>query len=317
MHAACDMASSTSKRTKARAHQAPWEHEAPAKTARKKPKTLSPAQKAHAKQRARKAGRPYPNLVDNMHEAASAQPAKRAPRKKATTRRGSSAKSNRQAGTRAPAKAKARGAAPKTSTARKSPTADTSARKTSARKTSARKTSTADTSARKTSARKTPGRKTSTANTSARRTSARKTPARKTSSSRSTRAKPAARSASTKRAANRASGSMREKDPRGGLTAAGRAAFARRDGSHLRPGVKKAIAEVTPDEMRRKGSWAVRFYGRAGKLPPLTDGDGQPTRFALSAAAWGEPVPKTERAARAIADKGQRLLARARAKKGR
>lgn len=29
------------------------------------PKKMSPAQKANAKQRAKRAGRPYPNLVDN------------------------------------------------------------------------------------------------------------------------------------------------------------------------------------------------------------------------------------------------------------
>jgi hypothetical protein len=100
-----------------------------------------------------------------------------------------------------------------------------------------------------------------------------------------------------------------EKDPKGGLTAAGRAAFAQRDGANLKPGVTKKTSEMTPADMRRKGSWAVRFYGRA-KLPPLVDKDGQPTRHALSAHAWGEPVPKTEIAARRIAAKGQQLLAR-------
>jgi hypothetical protein len=43
-------------------------------------------------------------------------------------------------------------------------------------------------------------------------------------------------------------------------------------------------------------------------LPKLVDKHGEPTRFALSAAAWGEPVPKTEAAARKIAQKGRRLL---------
>ena len=99
------------------------------------------------------------------------------------------------------------------------------------------------------------------------------------------------------------------KDPRGGLTAAGRKAFARKEGAHLKPGVTKKVSEMTPQEMRRKGSWAVRFYGRA-KLPPLVDRDGRPTRHALSAHAWGEPVPKTVAAARRIAAKGKRLLAR-------
>jgi hypothetical protein len=61
--------------------------------------------------------------------------------------------------------------------------------------------------------------------------------------------------------------------------------------------------------MRRKGSWAVRFYGRE-TLPPLVDRNGRPTRHALSAHAWGEPVPKTVAAARRIARKGERLLQR-------
>jgi Domain of unknown function (DUF6321) len=75
-----------------------------------------------------------------------------------------------------------------------------------------------------------------------------------------------------------------------------------------RRGVKWTMKEMTPDEMRRKGSWAVRFYGRSGPLPKLIDDKGRPTRFALTAAAWGEPVPKTVAAARRIAAKGHRLL---------
>lgn len=73
---------------------------------------------------------------------------------------------------------------------------------------------------------------------------------------------------------------------------------------------------MTPDEMRRKGSWATRFYGRT-KLPALRDAHGRPTRFALTAAAWGEPVPRTVAAARRIAAKGERLLAAYRRKKAR
>ncbi len=97
------------------------------------------------------------------------------------------------------------------------------------------------------------------------------------------------------------------KNPKGGLTAEGRRAFKKRDGSNLKPGVKKSMAEMSPQEMRRKGSWATRFYGRE-KLPPLVDKNGKPTRLALTAAAWGEPVPKTVAAARKIAKKGERLL---------
>lgn len=100
------------------------------------------------------------------------------------------------------------------------------------------------------------------------------------------------------------------KNPSGGLTAAGRAEFARKQGAHLKPGVKKRLADMTLEEMKRKGSWAVRFYGRAGALPALKDGSGKPTRFALTAAAWGEPVPTTAAAARRIAAKGRALLKR-------
>ena len=71
----------------------------------------------------------------------------------------------------------------------------------------------------------------------------------------------------------------------------------------------KKSSEMTPQEMRRKGSWAVRFYGRK-QLPPLVDGRGRPTRHALSAHAWGEPVPRTVAAARRLAAKGERLLER-------
>ena len=72
---------------------------------------------------------------------------------------------------------------------------------------------------------------------------------------------------------------------------------------------------MTREEMRRKGSWAVRFYGRSGALPPLRDPHGKPTRFALTAAAWGEPVPKTVAAARKIAERGRRLLAESKIKR--
>jgi hypothetical protein len=112
-----------------------------------------------------------------------------------------------------------------------------------------------------------------------------------------------------KKTARKASAKSREKDPRGGLTAAGRKAFAERDGSHLKPGVTRQQSEMTLQDMRRKGSWAVRFYGRK-ELPPLVDSQGRPTRHALSAHAWGEPVPKTIAAARRIAAKGERLLQR-------
>ena len=110
--------------------------------------------------------------------------------------------------------------------------------------------------------------------------------------------------------------SVATKNPAGGLTAAGRKEFARTEGASLKPGVTKMDSEMSPDEMRRKGSWAARFYGRA-KLPPLVKPNGEPTRFALSAHAWGEKVPTTEAQARKIAEKGRKLLERYRKAKAR
>ena len=44
-----------------------WEKKRPKSVG--KPKALTPAKKAAAKAAAKKAGRPYPNLVDNMRAA--------------------------------------------------------------------------------------------------------------------------------------------------------------------------------------------------------------------------------------------------------
>ena len=97
-------------------------------------------------------------------------------------------------------------------------------------------------------------------------------------------------------------------DPRGGLTAAGRKYYATK-GNRLRPGVMRHGSKMSASDLKRKGSWARRFYGRAN-LPPLVDKKGNPTRLALTARAWGEPVPRTEAQARRIANKGTRLLAK-------
>lgn len=197
---------------------APWDRSNPRKRAGKSSKHLTPAKKAAAKASAKRAGRPYPNLVDNMRMAKTSK-------KKAGKKSGKgSAKTTKK-------------------------TAKKTAKKTGKKKSS----------------------------------------------------KKTGRKAGKKKAV--------EKDPDGGLTSAGRRAFAERDGSKLKPGVTRKSSEMTPSDMRRKGSWAVRFYERA-KLPPLVDDKGQPTRHALSAHAWGEPVPKTVAAARRIAAKGERLLAR-------
>lgn len=96
------------------------------------------------------------------------------------------------------------------------------------------------------------------------------------------------------------------RDPKGGLTAAGRAHFKRTEGANLKPGVKGAAN--TPEKMRRKGSFLTRFF--TNPSGPMKDEKGRPTRLALSAAAWGEPVPQDTSDAAKLAAKGRRMLER-------
>jgi hypothetical protein len=96
------------------------------------------------------------------------------------------------------------------------------------------------------------------------------------------------------------------KDPKGGLTAAGRAHFKQTEGANLKPGVRGAAD--TPEKMRRKGSFLTRFF--TNPSGPMKKPNGDPTRLALSAAAWGEPVPQNMQDAAELAAKGRRLLER-------
>lgn len=98
----------------------------------------------------------------------------------------------------------------------------------------------------------------------------------------------------------------RLKDPKGGLTAAGRAYFKRTEGANLKPGVRGPAN--TPEKMRRKGSFLTRFF--TNPSGPMKDDKGRATRLALSAAAWGEPVPQDASDAAKLAAKGRRLLER-------
>lgn len=96
------------------------------------------------------------------------------------------------------------------------------------------------------------------------------------------------------------------KDPKGGLTAAGRRYFRETEGANLKPGVRGPAN--TPEKMRRKGSFLTRFF--TNPSGPMKDDKGRPTRLALSAAAWGEPVPQNMADAAKLAAKGRRLLER-------
>jgi hypothetical protein len=95
------------------------------------------------------------------------------------------------------------------------------------------------------------------------------------------------------------------KDPEGGLTEAGRRKFeSSGESKNLQPGVKES--SPTGEKARRKGSFLTRFY--TNPSGPLVDEDGDPTRLALAANAWGEPIPKTFASAQRLAAKGRNLL---------
>ena len=102
------------------------------------------------------------------------------------------------------------------------------------------------------------------------------------------------------------------KNSQGGLTAAGRKYFAEKEGAKLRPGVTGAAD--TPEKMRRKGSFLRRHY--ANPRGPV-EKDGKPTRLALAAHAWGEPVPKSAGAVKKLAAKGTALLKKYQGTKGK
>lgn len=97
------------------------------------------------------------------------------------------------------------------------------------------------------------------------------------------------------------------KNPKGGLTAKGRSAYNKATGSNLKPGVRGKAD--TPEKMRRKGSFLSRMFGPGAK-GPMVGPDGKPTRRALSAAAWGEPVPRDDKGRARLYAKGQSLLKR-------
>ncbi len=118
----------------------------------------------------------------------------------------------------------------------------------------------------------------------------------------------AAKKSAVKKAPSKKSVSMKkeDKDPKGGLTAAGRKAYNDATGGHLQAGVKGEPKDA--EEKKRKGSFLTRHFTTP---PGPVVKDGEPTRQALQAAAWGEPVPKTEADERKLAAKGRKLLAEA------
>lgn len=71
-------------------------------------------------------------------------------------------------------------------------------------------------------------------------------------------------------------------NPKGGLNAAGRAYFKRKEGANLKAPVKGSPSG--PEQLRRKASFLARMAGNSG---PDFDEKGRPTRKLLSLRAWG------------------------------
>lgn len=91
-------------------------------------------------------------------------------------------------------------------------------------------------------------------------------------------------------------------NPKGGLNAKGRKSL-KAAGQNIKPGVKN-YSKASPADKKRWISWALRFY--SNPKGPMVDKSGNPTRLALMATAWGEPVPKTREEAQAIAAKARK-----------
>ena len=69
----------------------------------------------------------------------------------------------------------------------------------------------------------------------------------------------------------------RHQNPSGGLNAAGRAHFKKKEGANLKPPVKSG-------DNPRRASFLARMAGNSG---PERDSKGRPTRLLLSLRAWG------------------------------
>jgi hypothetical protein len=95
------------------------------------------------------------------------------------------------------------------------------------------------------------------------------------------------------------------RNPKGGLTAAGREHFKRTEGANLKPGVKN-VSQKGDAEKKRWARWAMRFY--TNPRGPMKNEQGKPTRLALMANAWGTKVPGTREEAQAIAARARKMM---------
>lgn len=74
-----------------------------------------------------------------------------------------------------------------------------------------------------------------------------------------------------------------DKNPKGGLSAKGRAKYNNATGSNLKPPVKAKQAKKSPKAAARRKSFCARMGGVDG---PMKDEKGRPTRKALALRAW-------------------------------
>jgi hypothetical protein len=96
----------------------------------------------------------------------------------------------------------------------------------------------------------------------------------------------------------------------GGLSAKG-IKFYNQQGKNIKPGVKGP--PDTPEKKKRLGSYLTRFFSNPSG--PMKNEKGEPTRLALSANNWSQPVPKNMADAAKLARKGRRLLEQYKAQK--
>ena len=75
----------------------------------------------------------------------------------------------------------------------------------------------------------------------------------------------------------------KDKNPKGGLTAAGRKKLNRETGSNLKPPVSSKQAKKSPKAASRRKSFCARMSGVKG---PMKDSKGRPTRKALALRKW-------------------------------
>ena len=75
----------------------------------------------------------------------------------------------------------------------------------------------------------------------------------------------------------------KDKNPEGGLSAAGRAKYNRETGGNLKPPVSSEQAKKSPTDAGRRKSFCARMSGVKG---PMKDEKGRPTRKALALRKW-------------------------------